>query len=458
MLPVNPKIFKAYDIRGIYQQDFDDVFAYNLGLAFVELRKSEVDYRPEKKLKLAVAADMRFSSPALKERLIAGLLAAGADVIDLGMIATPTFYFAVGYFKYDGGLMVSASHNPKEWNGFKLVRDFGIPVSGESGINLLKEKIVAGKLITAAIPGQLTLNPDALKIELENTLKAVSKNKIKPLKIVIDAASGMGSTYLEPLFSELSCQLIPLNFTLDGSFPAHEADPLKEENMKELGAAVLDLKADLGIATDGDGDRVFFVDNSGKTISPALIRGLLAKIFLKEKPGAKIGYDARPGKITTDLIKEAGGVAIMTRVGHSLIKEQMLAEDIFFAGESSGHFFLQGAAGCFEYPGLMIVKLLEYFSSIKESSINQHLHQYHRYFHSGEINRIVKDKELVFEKILKHYPDALISRLDGLSVTYPNFWFNVRASNTEALIRLNLEADSYKTMEEKRDEVLSFIF
>ena len=456
MLNINPKIFKAYDIRGLYGEDFSNDFAYQLGLAFVALRKNDADFPPDKKLRVAVAADMRLSSPALKKKLLAGLIAGGVEAVDLGEIATPSLYFAVGHYNYDGGIMVSASHNPKEWNGFKIVRSNGLPVSGQNGLEWLRDKILENKLKPAVTPGKVSANSEVLKDELTYAFSLVDKQKIKAFKIVADAANSMGATYLKPLFTDLSAQLIPLNFELDGNFPAHEADPLKEENMRQLSAAVIKEGADLGIATDGDGDRVFFVDNQGKTIDPAIIRGLLSQIFLKDKPGSKIGYDARPGKITKDMIEEAGGQAVITRVGHSLIKGQMLKEGLYFAGESSGHFFLQGEAGCFEYPPLMILKLLEHFSGL-EKDLASYLKVYKKYFHSGEINRVVADSGEIFKKLASKYQDGKISYLDGISVEYPDFWFNVRASNTEAKVRLNLEAINEELMKTKRDEVLALI-
>ena len=455
MLKINPAIFKAYDIRGIYNQDFDDHLAYLLGQAFVELRKNDSDKKNEQ-LTIAIAHDMRLSSAALKENLIKGLFEAGANVVDLGLIATPTFYFAVGHYNYDGGIIISASHNPKEWNGFKLVRAKAEPVSGESGIDFLKERILENNFNPGLEKGILTENNDALTESLNYALSFVKEEGIKPLKIVVDTASGMGAVYLKELFSKLNLDYIALNFLLDGTFPAHEADPLKEENLEELRIAVKNNQADLGVATDGDGDRIFFIDNLGNIIDPAIIRGLMAKLFLMDKPGSKIGYDVRPGKITVDLIEENGGKAVVTRVGHSLIKEQMIKEDIYFAGESSGHFYFNGQAGCFEYPEIMIIKLLLLMSK-SEKTIAEIVAPYKKYFHSGEINKSVNDKELVFNKIKAKYRDGKINLLDGVSVTYENFWFNVRGSNTEAKIRLNLEAVDKETMIEKTKEVLELI-
>jgi len=456
MLPINPEIFKAYDIRGVYGRDFDDELARLLGLAYVELRKNDSDYRANQKMKIAVSADMRLSSPRLKENLIRGVIEAGADVIDLGIVSTPTMYFAVGHYGYDGGITVSASHNPKEWNGFKLVRAQGVPISGETGIEFLKDRVLKNDFVPAPAPGQIIENDRAIGDEVKYALSLVDKTEIKPLKVAVDTANGMAATYIKALFDELPCELIPLNFTLDGSFPAHEADPIKDENLVQIKTAVKTQGADLGIATDGDGDRMFFIDNRGEVIDQSIIRGLLAKLFLEIKPGAKIGYDVRPGRITVDLIKENGGIPVMTRVGHSLIKEQMLKEDIYFAGESSGHFYLRGEAGCFEYPGVAILKILTLASSVPDG-LADYVAPYKKYFNSGEINRVVDDKESVFKNILAKYKDANIIKLDGLTIEYPDFWFNVRASNTEPKIRLNLEAIDQKKMKEKRDEILGLI-
>jgi len=457
MLSINPKIFKAYDIRGIYREDFDNELAYLLGQAFVALREKDVDFNPQKTMEIAVGCDMRLSSPLLKDSLIRGLIVAGVKVIDLGLVSTPTFYFAVGKNNYDGGIIVSASHNPKEWNGFKMVRGGGGPVSGETGIEFLKEKILENKFLPKKQAGEVITLENVLEEEIVFSLNQVNLSEIKPLKIVADAANSMGSLYLEKLFSKLpQCQLIPLNFNLDGTFPAHEADPLKEENLKQLKQAVLSNGADLGIATDGDGDRIFFVDDAGEIINPAIIRGLLSKLFLQDRPGAKIGYDVRPGKITVDLIKEAGGEPIITRVGHSLIKEQMLKDDLYFAGESSGHFYLNTQFGCFEYPSIMILKLLVEFSKIN-GSISKYLNQYKKYYSSGEINRVVKNKEIIFEKILEVFSDGEINQLDGISINYPDYWFNVRGSNTEEKVRLNLEAINEVLAKEKIEEILKII-
>jgi len=452
-MQINPEIFKAYDIRGIYKKDLDEEAAYRLGCAYTELRQKEID---KDKLTIVVAEDMRLSSPALKESLIKGLIETGADVVDIGLASTPTFYFAVAYFKYDGGIIVSASHNPPEWNGFKLTRDKAIPISGETGMFILRDQVINNKFKSAVQKGSIIKKNDVLQTQIKYDLNFADIKKIKPLKIVIDPANGMGAQYMEALFNYLPCKLVKINFVLNGTFPAHEADPLKEENLIDLQKKVIEERADLGIAIDGDGDRIFFIDNLGKTIAQSIIRGILAMLFLREKPGAKICYDIRPGKITRDLIEKYGGTPIVTRVGHSLIKEQTIKEGAYFAGESSGHFFLNMDIGCFEIPIIITLKLLQEFSEANKP-ISEYIKPYQKYFHSGEINRTVENKEVVFQKIEKKYNDAKINKLDGITVKYPDFWFNVRGSNTESKIRLNLEAKNEMLMKKKRDEVLKII-
>jgi phosphomannomutase len=452
-MDINQKIFKAYDIRGVYGEDFNEDFAYRLGLAYVIMRKKEIGIE---KPKIVIAKDMRLSSNSLHNALSKGLIAGGAEVYDIGLNSTPTFYFAVSFYNYDGGIIVSASHNPAKYNGFKLVRNKALPIGEETGLEDLKKLVLSNNLQTNNKKGNLQQLNDVLETQIQYDLEYVDKTKIKPLKIVVDAANSMGATYCRELFKYISPQLIELNFELDGTFPNHEADPLKKENLKQLEEKVLEEKADLGIAIDGDGDRVFFMDEKGQAINQAIIRGLLAKIFLQDKPGAKIAYDIRPGKITEDLIIENGGIPIVTKVGHSLIKQQAINEDAYFAGESSGHFFLNMDIGCFEIPVIVILRLLSFFSQ-KNIPISKQIEPYNKYYHSGEINSLVTDKDRVLQAIAEKYSDAKIITIDGITVKYQDYWFNVRASNTEDKIRLNLEAKDKTTMEEKTQEVLDII-
>ncbi|MFH1661683.1 MAG: phosphomannomutase/phosphoglucomutase [Candidatus Falkowbacteria bacterium] len=453
-MQINPNIFKTYDIRGIYGEDFNEDTAYLLAVAYAELRKKEI---PEKKLSIVVGRDMRESSKTLKKSLIKGLIESGVDVVDIGLSSTPTFYFAVANFDYDGGIIITASHNPKQWNGFKLVREKAIPISKDTGIDILRDKIINNNFKKSSTQGNIIELENVLKTQINHDLKFADIKKIKPLKIAVDTANGMGAQYIEELFKHLPCELIKINFELDGNFPAHEADPLKEKNLLDIKTKVLEEKADLGIAIDGDGDRIFFIDENGNTIDQSIIRGILAMLFLREKPGSKICYDIRPGRITRDLIEEHGGIPIITKVGHSLIKEQMLKENAYFAGESSGHFFLNMDIGCFEVPVIIILKLLQEFSE-SGKKISEYIRPHQKYFHSGEINsKVDLEYEQVFKKVISAFPYGKINRLDGITIEYPDFWFNVRGSNTENKLRLNLEAKTKKLMEEKRDEALNVI-
>ncbi len=452
---MNPNIFKAYDIRGIYGTDFDEELAYRLGLAYSQLRKGELPAKNE--LEIVVGCDMRLSSPMLKEKLIAGLCAGGVNVIDIGLASTPTFYFAVAHYNYDGGVLISASHNPKEYNGFKLVRERALPISKDSGIFVLRDLVIENNFSKATTPGKVTTKVGVLPDQIKHDLTYANLAEIKNFKIVIDPANAMGAQYFDELFKHLpQLEIVKMNWELDGTFPAHEADPFKKENVQALCAKVLSEKADLGISTDGDGDRIFFIDNSGVALDPGVTRAILCKIFLDENPGAKIAYDIRPGRITRDTIVENGGVPIVTRVGHSLIKEQAIKEGAVFAGESSGHFFLNMPEGCYEVPMIVTLKILAELSK-SDLSFAQYAKAYERYFHSGEINTKVENGAGKIEQIKLKYSDGVQNELDGISIEYPDFWFNVRSSNTEPLLRLTVEARTNELMEQKRDELIEII-
>lgn len=450
---MNLGIFKAYDIRGVYPEEVNEDVAYRLGRAFAQMIFDELK---KNAIKIVVGRDMRLSSPQLSESLIKGLTDQGADVVDIGMVSTPTFYFGVAKFGYDAGIQVSASHNPKQFNGFKMVRQNAIPVSGETGIMKLKDAIIKNEFNKVKKKGSVEKLKNVLDEHVAFALSSNGQEKIKPLKVVVDAANSMGGPMMEKLFEQLPCELIKLNFELDGTFPAHEADPLKDENNKQLQEKVKEVKADLGIALDGDADRIFFIDNEGRTVEPAIIRGILAQVFLRKNPGAKICYDIRPGKITIDMIKEAGGEPIVTRVGHSLIKEKAREVGAVFAGESSGHFFLKMPFGFFEEPLTMVLKILEELS-ISGKTFSEFIKPLMKYFHSGEINFEVSDKQAVFDRLKEKYGANLQYDFDGLSFVWDDWWFNVRGSNTENKIRLNLEATTEKLMKEKRDEVATLI-
>lgn len=453
-MEINPKIFKAYDIRGIYGQDFDDDAAYEIGLAYSQMRKKELG--KEEGLKIVAGGDMRLSSPALKDKLIEGLLDGGMEVIDIGLASTPTFYFAVAHYGYDGGILVSASHNPKEYNGFKLVRSKAMPVSGDTGIYELRNMVLAGTKEKAEKGGSVTKKEGVLEDQIAHDLKFADISKIKKMKIAIDPANAMGILYFDELFKYVRGEIVKMNWELDGTFPAHEADPLKPENMEALCKKIKEVGADIGIATDGDGDRIFFADNKGERLDPGITRAILCKLFLREKPGSKIAYDIRPGRITPDTIVENGGIPILTKVGHSLIKEQAVREGAYFAGESSGHFFLNMEEGCYEIPIIVTLKILEDLSQ-SGMSFADYAKPYKKYSNSGEINSKVADAQEKIKEIKEKYADGKQNDMDGILVEYPEWWFNVRASNTEPVLRLILEATNKELMEEKRDEILGMI-
>jgi len=449
-----PDIFKAYDIRGVYPSELNEETAYKIARAFVVMRVEETG---EKNPVIVLARDMRLSSPSLAEAVSRGLSEQGARVIDIGLAATPTFYFAVCHLKSAGGLIVSASHNPKEYNGVKLTRENAKPFGAGSGMEELKALVEKGKFPEPAKNGSVEIYENILDEQVKYEEKGIDLSKISEFKIVADPANAMGALYLERLFKDLpQVELIKMNFDLDGTFPVHQADPFQEKNIADLKKRALEEKACLGIATDGDGDRLFFIDNEGELLEPAILRGIMAKIFLRQYPGATICYDIRPGKITEDMILENGGQPSVTRVGHSLIKKQMIETGAVFGGESSGHFFVKFPHGVYEAPMVVILKLLLELSQT-EQQLADYARPLKKYFHSGEINFKVADKNAVFARLKEKYSEAEINDLDGLTFTFPDFWFNVRASNTEPLVRLNLEARSEKLMKEKTKEASDII-
>jgi len=446
-------MFKAYDIRGVYGTEIDADVACRIGQAFAELIKGEVK---KDKIEIGVAHDMRLSSPELYEKIIEGIVAQGLNVVKLGLLSTPSFYFAVAKHGLDAGIQISASHNPAEFNGFKMVRHSAIPVSGDSGIMDIKDMVMANTFETADSIGEIRELNGLIEEHVEYAMKYVDINKLKPFKVVVDSANSMGGPLFEALFKHLPCELIHLNAELDGTFPAHEADPLKDENNKQLQEKVLSEQADLGIAFDGDADRIFFVTNEGVTVEPAIIRGILSMLFLRKNPGAKICYDVRPGKITSDMIEENGGVPIVTKVGHSLIKEKAREVGAVFAGESSGHFFVKTEFGIFEMPMICAMMLMQELSE-NDKTFSEYVKPLYRYSHSGEINFEVEDKDAVFVRLRQKYAENLKYDFDGLSFEWPDWWFNVRPSNTENKVRLNLEAVSDEIMGQKLEEVKKVI-
>jgi len=453
MTALNLDFFKAYDIRGIYPDQVNEEIAYKVGQGFASLLRQE---NPDKKLSVVVSRDMRPSSIKLHEKLVAGLVDTGVDVVNIGLNTTPTFYFGVGFYGHDGGIQITASHNPGQYNGFKLVRAKARPVGEGTGMEELKAKVEQAEFLPTTDKGVVSQFDHTLQDQVKEVLKQADLNKIKPFKIVVDASNSVGALDMSAIFPDLPCELIPVYFELDGTFPNHDADPLVPENLIDLQKAMKQEQADIGIALDGDGDRMFFLDENGEEVPQAILRGIMAQIALKENPGSVVCYDIRPGKITQDMIDEVGGKAVITRVGHSLIKAKMEEVDAVFGGESSGHYFYKTEFGTFDMPLVLLVKFLQFVSE-QDKPLSKIIAPYKKYYHSGEINSEVQDKQGVMDRLIERYQDAEISRLDGVTITYNDYWFNVRPSNTEPKLRLNLEAVSPEVMEEKRDEVLAII-
>lgn len=449
---IDKSIFKAYDIRGTVPDQLNPESAKLIAHAFARLI-SEKSSQPI----VVVSRDMRLSSPEFHSIIISELMKAGINVVDIGLASTPTFYFAVAHYGYDGGIQITASHNPKEYNGFKMVRSKAVPIGEDSGIKQMYEWASSNYLHVSNYQGKLVNKTDILNDLIDQQRLGEQLDTIKPYKIVVDTANSMGILDSRALFAQLSCQVKFINEELDGTFPSHEPDPLKPENLTQLQQTVIDEGADLGIALDGDADRIFIVMDNGEVLKPEILRGILAQIVLQKYPGSKIGFDIRPGKITKDMIENAGGIPFVTKVGHSLIKAQMIKMDSPFSGESSGHFFYRFAEGSYDAPMAVITQLLTWLSQ-KNEPLSKLAKPYDIYFHSGEINFVVRDIDQVLNLLRDKYADANdINYLDGISITYDTYWFNVRGSNTEPKVRLNLEAIDQQTMESKRDEISQLI-
>jgi phosphomannomutase len=442
---LDPKIFKAYDVRGIYPDELDVAGAEAIGRAYVE------QFEPRR---MAVGRDMRLSSPVMQEALMRGAASAGADVLDLGLVGTEMVYFAVGSLGLEGGAMVTASHNPKEYTGMKLVRRNALPVGGESGLLDVRDRALADNT-PAGTPGTIE-EYDIWPAYVDCVLSFVDVASIKPLKVVIDAANGMAGEMLPPVLERLPIETVRCYFEPDGSFPNHEPNPLLPENREFVVRKTLEEGADLGVAFDGDADRCFFVDDTGEFVPGDFVTALFAESVLEKEPGAKIVYDVRASRAVPDTIERAGGVALVNRVGHAFIKARIRKEDASFAGEVSGHYYFRdfSQADSGVVPFLLMLELI----SKRGRPLSEILAPLRsRYFITGELNTPVPDVALKLQELKERYADGRVSHLDGISVDFDDWHFNVRPSNTEPLLRLNLEATSEELMERKRDEVLEVI-
>ena len=448
---IDESIFKAYDIRGVYPDSLNEDLARDIGRAFV-------NYLGLSGSRVVVARDMRLSGEALEQAFIDGVTEAGADVLDLGLVSTDALYFAVGHLEEPGGAMITASHNPKEYNGFKLCREDAIALSGEQGIGQIRDLIVSGKLPQPAEYAGSVEQSDIAEDYAEHCLTFINTEDLRPLKIVVDAGNGMAGKMLPPIFERLPFEYVPMYFELDGSFPNHPPNPIEPQNMKELQERVVAEEADFGVAFDGDADRCFIVDEKGVTISGDILAALVAKNILEKEPGATILYSAVCSKAFPELVEREGGRAIRTKAGHSIIKPQMRENDAAFGGEHSGHFYFRD--NYFADSGIIAMLKVAELVARQESPLSDLLVPIDPYVRSGEINSEVEDQEATLQKVEEHYAqrdDPKIDHLDGLTVDYGSWWFNLRPSNTEPLLRLNVEAGDRETMERERDELLNLI-
>jgi phosphomannomutase len=443
---LDSKVFKAYDVRGLYPTELDEEGAYAIARAYVE----EFGQR-----KLAVGRDMRLSSPAMAAAAMRGAVDGGAEVLDLGLVGTEMVYFAVGEQELDGGIMVTASHNPKEYTGMKIVREGALPVGGESGLDQVRDRGAQG--FGEAKPGGSVREVDIWPAYVDRVLSFVDVETIRPLKVVIDAANGMAGVMLPPVLARLPIETVRHYFEPDGTFPNHEPNPLLPENRQFIVERTTAEGADLGAAFDGDADRCFFVDDTGEFVPGDFVTALLAESVLEKEPGAKIIYDVRASWAVPELIEDAGGTPLVNRVGHAFIKQRMREEGASFGGEVSGHYYFRGfsQADSGVVPFLLMLELV----SKKGEPLSEILRPFReRYFITGELNTPVPDVDAKLAELEQRFSgEGEVSHLDGVSIDAEDWHFNVRPSNTEPLLRLNLEARSEELMERKRDEVLDVI-
>jgi phosphomannomutase len=444
---LDPTIFKAYDVRGIYPSELDEEGAQAIGRAFVEL------FEPKQ---IAVGHDMRITSPAMAEAVIRGASEAGADVLDLGLVGTEMVYFAVGELGLDGGVAVTASHNPKEYTGLKIVRRGALPVGGDSGLLDIRDRAMADLDVSEGqSPGHVR-RYDIWDQYVDRVLSFVDIGAIRPLKLVIDAGNGMGGVMVPPVLERLpQLEVVRYFFEPDGTFPNHLPNPLLPENREFIISKTLEEHADFGAAFDGDADRCFFVDDSGEFVPGDFATALFAETVLEKDPGAKIIYDVRASWAVPETIERHGGIPLVNRVGHAFIKHRMRQEDAAFGGEVSGHYYFRdfSQADSGVIPFLLMLEIV----SKKGRPLSEILRPFReRYFISGELNTPVPDVALKLQELKERFGgEGRVSHLDGISVDAEDWHMNVRPSNTEPLLRLNLEARTPERMERKRDEVLA---
>ena len=450
-------IFHAYDVRGIYPGEISEQTAYRVGWAYARFLLG--DQKLQLPLKVVLGMDMRGSSPFLAREVTRGITDQGIDVVEVGRVPTPAFYYAIAFHDFAGGIMVTASHNPKEYNGFKFCLAKAAPVGLGSGLEKIQadfDSAETDEYKRGTSRGKLSSLEGMTRAYVRKDLSYLNPGKIQKFKIAADTANAMGATYLEELFKTVPVDPIKVNWELNGNMPVHQADPLKLENLQQIKAIIKNEQADLGIATDGDGDRIVFLDEKAEVIPSAIIAGLIARELLKKYPGAKIGMDLRQSWVTRDMILAAGGEPVETMVGHSLIKKLMREKDVLFSGELSSHYYFRENFN-FESPIFVAAMLLTIRSELGKPFSEIWEPYSKKYHHSGEINFTAEDKTGIMALLAKKYADGTVSKLDGVKVSYEDWWFNVRPSNTEPLLRLNLEAKTEDMMKQKVEEISQII-
>jgi phosphomannomutase len=453
---IDQSIFKAYDVRGTYPDQMDERLAYRIGRAFPRVL-ADLQGGSASEQRVAVGRDMRLSAPSMAEAYARGIADEGACVLDVGMVGTEMLYWTVGSRGLDGGLMCTASHNPKAYTGAKLVQQSALALSGDSGIGELRDLVASGE------PGDPVAQPGPIEHEdvseafREAALGYIDAARVAPMRVVLDGGNGMAGQMVGPLLESFPLERVETYWRPDGEFPDHEPNPLLEENRRAIVERVRAEGADLGVAWDGDADRCFFIDDTGEFVAGDFLTALLAEALLRKEPGATILYDVRASRAVRDVVERDGGKAEVNRVGHAFFKSRMREIGAAFGGEVSGHYYFRDfyCADSGTIPALLILELL----SVEGKRLSELLEPLRsRYFISGEINSEVSDQDAKMEEIAERYSDGEQSRLDGISVDYPDWHFNVRPSNTEPLLRLNLESlVSQEDMETKRDEVLGLI-
>ncbi|MCP4584144.1 MAG: phosphomannomutase/phosphoglucomutase [candidate division Zixibacteria bacterium] len=438
-------IFKAYDIRGVYPGQVNPDVYKAIGTAVGNVLGAKTG---------VVGRDMRNSSQELAAAFVEGLRDAGVDVTDIGLVSTDSLYFAVGKMDFDCGAIITASHNPSQYNGLKICKKGAEPLSSQGELADVMNLLVKDEFKSATKKGSLS-EQDIISSFIDHVLTFVDTQAIKPFKIVIDAGNGMAGLIVPKLFEKLPCQLVPMFFELDGSFPNHPASPLEPENIADLRRRVLQEKADFGAAFDGDADRMFLVDENANPLGGDMVTALVARSMLEKNPGAKIIYNLICSKAVPRVITESGGNPIRTRVGHAFIKALMKGNDAVFGGEHSGHFYFRD--NWFADSGLIAFVICLELLSAKESKLSQLVASIDTFYRSGEINSRVEDIPAKLDELIGAFPRAVIDKLDGVTIDNGDFWFNVRPSNTEPLLRLNLEADSTELMQEASENVLKII-